>query len=266
MKRRLTRPAGFGLFPWPYKVDSGTIIKAEKKCLVWTEKEGDGNSSVIKMYYRRGLVNFMRGLLLKFRAEREFRVLEHVAGCGIPCTVPLSWNFGFRREYGFCEILRTRRIPNTTTLKKLLISEATRGGNIDLGPVFQTVHELHRCGVYHGALSTKNILIDTTDNDRGKSYVIDCACSWLFPESILGRQIAWFDLLPLVRTIERYLDKGVCRPYLVRYGLEKEAVERLYRDAGRYPSHARGRKLVKNLRKVEIFFHAILTKLNQRAH
>jgi len=147
-----------------------------------------------------------------------------------------------------------------------LSSEAINDKNFDLGPLFQLVYDMHRCGVYHGALSTKNILIDPTGNVQVKFYSIDFARGWLFPVSIIGKQIAWFDLLKLVRPIESHLGIGYCQPYLAQYGLEKGAIERFYHDAGRYQSYSRKQKRIKNVLKVKIFFYAILTQLNSRAH
>jgi len=266
MKQKLKRSAGFGFPVWPYKIDSDKIIKAEAKCLIWTEQLEDGTSVVIKMYYRRGFANFIRGMILNFRVKREFRILEHMAGCGVPCTIPLYWTFGYCKEYGFYEILHTRQIPNAISLKTFLSSEAITDKNIDLGPLFQLVYNMHRCGVYHGALSTKNILIDATGNAQVKFYSLDFARGWLFTGSIIGRQIAWFDLLKLVRSIESHLSIGDCQPYLARYGLEKGAIERFYQDAGRYPSYSRKNKRIKNVLKVKVFFYAILTHLNPRGH
>jgi len=146
-----------------------------------------------------------------------------------------------------------------------LSSEAITDKNIDLGPLFQLVYNMHRCGVYHGALSTKNILIDATGNAQAKFYSIDFARGWLFPGTIIGKQIAWFDLLKLVRSIESHLSIGDCQPYLARYGLENGAVERFYRDAGRYRSYSRKQKRIKNILKVKVFFSAILTRLKTKA-
>jgi len=266
MKQKLKPPAGLGLPVCPYKIDSDKIIKAEAKCLIWIEQLEDGSSAVIKMYYRRGFANFIREIILNFRVKREFKILKHMASCGVPCTIPLYWTFGYCKEYGFYEILHTRQIPNTISLKTLLSLETPTDKSIDLGPLFQLVYNMHRCGVYHGALSTKNILIDPTGNAQIKFYSIDFARGWLFPGSIIGKQIAWFDLFKLVRSIESHLSMGDCQPYLAQYGLEKGAIERFYQDAGRYQSYSRKQKRIKNVLKVKVFFYAILTHLNPRGH
>ena len=251
---------------WPYKMDSDKIIKAEARCLIWTEQLADGTSVVMKMYYRRGLANFIREIILNFRVKREFKILKHMADRGVPCTIPLDWTFGYCKEYGFYEILHTRQIPNTISLKTLLSSEAIIDKNIDLGPLFQLVCSMHRCGVYHGALSTKNILIDPAGNPQLKFYSIDVARGWLFPVSIIGKQIAWFDLIKLVRSIESYLGIGYCQPYLAQYGLEKGTIEKFYQDTGRYQSYSRKDKRIKNVLKVKVFFYAIFTHLSPRGH
>jgi len=266
MKQTLKLKTGPGFPAGPYKIDPDKIIKAEAKCFIWTEPLEDGTAAVMKMYYRRGFANFIRGIILNFRVKREFRILKRLAGCGVPCTLPLDWTFGYCKAYGFYEILRTRQIPNTLSLRTLLSAEAIADKDIDLGPLFQLVYNMHRCGIYHGALSPKNILIDTTGNAQIKFYSIDFARGWLFPGSIIGRQMAWFDLLKLVRSIESHLGAGGCQPYLVQYGFEKGAIERFYRDAGRCRSYSRKQKRIKNVLKVKVFFYAILTKLKQSGH
>ena len=264
MKPKFRLPAGSEFCGWPNKIDTDRIIKAEAKCLIGAEHLEDGTSAVIKMYYRRGLANFIRAKLLNFRTQREYRILKHLASCGVACTIPLFWNHGYCRDYGFYEVLCTRQIPHTLSLDTFLSSASRNDQNCDFGPLFQLVYDMHRCGVYHGALSSKNILIDATGDPQAKYYHIDFARGWLFPGSILGQRIAWFDLHKLVRKIESHLGTGTCRPYLAQYGLGKEAIEKFYRDAGRYKSFSRKNKRTKNTLKVKVFFYALLTHINQR--
>ena len=257
-------PAGSEPSGWPDNIDTDQIIKAEAKCLIGTEHLEDGTSAVMKMYYRRGIANFIRARLLNFRAQREYRILKHLANCGIACTIPLFWTHGYCKEYGFYEVLCTRQIPNTIPLDTFLSSESINDQNSDFGPLFQLVYNMHRCGVYHGALSTKNILIDAPGKPQAKYYHIDFARGWLFPSSILGQRIAWFDIHKLVRKIESYLGPGTCRPYLAQYGLGKEAIEKFYQDTRHYQSDSRKQKRIKNTLKVKVFFYALLTQINLR--
>jgi len=123
---------------------------------------------------------------------------------------------------------------------------------------------MHRCGVYHGALSSKNILIDATGGPQAKYYLVDLARGWLFPGSILGKRIAWFDILKLVRDVESDSGRGYCRPYLAQYGFGKEAIQKCYQDAYRFQSYSRKHKRIKNTLKVKVFFYALLTQINLR--
>jgi len=266
MTPKLNLPPESGSFVWPSKINTDKTIKAEANCLIFTEQLENGTSAVMKMYYRRGLANATREFVLNFRVQREFRILQHLVNYGIPCTIPLFWTYGYCKQYGFYEVLCTRQIPNAISLRTYLSSASITDKNIDLGPLMVLVYNMHRSGVYHGALSTKNILIDATGNAQAKYFHIDLARGWLFPGSIVGNRIAWFDLLKLVKKIESRLGIGYCRPYLSQYGLGGEAVEKFYRDAGRYKSTSRKHKRLKNVMKVKVFFSAILTHLNQRVH
>jgi len=266
MTPKLNLPTGSGSLVWPYKINPDKIIKAEANCLICTEQLDDGTSAVMKMYYRRGFANFIRGIIFNFRAQREYRILRHMAGCGISCSIPLFWTYGYGKEYGFYDLLYTRHIPDTISLEAFLSSASIADQKFDFGPLFQLLYNMHQCGVYHGALSTKNILIDARDDAQVKFYSIDLARGWLFPGSILGKRIAWFDILKLVRNIESHVGIGSCRPYLAQYGLGKAAIEKFYQDAGRYKSYSRKHKRIKNTLKVKVFFHAVITKINQRLH
>ena len=125
---------------------------------------------------------------------------------------------------------------------------------------------MHRCGVYHGALSTKNVLVDATDDVQAKFFVIDLARGWLFSDSILNDRLAWLDVLKLVRNIESHIGTGNCQPYLAHYGTGKEAVETISRYASRYQSYSRKQKRIKNIMKVKVFLFVIITKLSQLWH
>jgi len=259
-------PAGSGSLFWPNKIDSGNIIKAEAKCYICSVRKDDGTTAVMKMYYQRGAVNFIREKIMRFRAEREYLILNHLVRCGVSCSIPLNWIYGYCKEYGFYEILSTRQIPDTISLREFLSSTSITNKNIDWGHLFQMVQHMHSCGVYHGALSTKNILIDFKGNARPNYYIIDLARGWLFPRSIFGKQIAWFDILKLVRNIENHFGIGYCQPYLAQYGLGEGAIEKFYQDARHGQSYSRKHKRTKNVLKVKVFLYAMLTQLNQKVN
>ena len=133
-----------------------------------------------------------------------------------------------------------------------------------LESLFQMVQMMHKSGVYHGSLSTKNILIDAAGNAQPKYYIIDLARSWLFPWSIFGKSIAWYDILKIVRSIENELGIGYCEAYLARYGFGKSAIKKFYHDAKPHRSFSRKQTRIKNTLKVKIFILALVTKLAMR--
>lgn len=261
----LCRPAKrYRSFDWPSKIDTEKIIKAEANCLIWSVQLENATPAIVKMYYQRGIINYIREKSLNFRAQREFRILRRLDRNGIPCSIPLFWAYDHCKEYGFYEILCTRQISYTKTLTDFLAPKQIVKEDIDLGSLFQMVHKLHKCGVYHGALSTKNILIDAAGNAQAKYYFIDLARGWLFPGSILEKKIAWYDILKIVRSIENDLGIGYCKPYLTRYGFGKSAIEKFYQDARPHRSYSRKQKRIKNTLKVKIFILALITKLTMR--
>ena len=263
MKAQVGLSTRSGATRLPYKIYDSNTIKAEPKTLIWSEQLEDGSTAILKMYYRIGLFNFIRKKILTFRAEREFTILRHVDRKGIPCSKPLFWNNGYCREYGFYEILATRKVANIIALNKFLESKTVNDKNIDLGPLFQAVGNMHKYGVYHGALSTKNILIDAGDDDQAKYYLIDFSRALLFQDSISGKKIAWYDLLKLVRKIESNISIGYCQPYIVQYGLGKRAVQKFYETIKSYKYYSRKQKLTKNVIKVKVFFLALFTKFDR---
>lgn len=264
MTPKLKLPAASKTYGWPEKIETDQIIKAEAHCTICTVFLEDNTAAVVKMYYRRGFLNFLRGTLLNFRAQREYRILKNLASCRIPCSLPLFWTRGYCRQYGFYELICTRRILDAVSLRTFLSSGSLKGQSVDFGPLFQSLCNMHRCGIYHGALSTKNILVVATGRTCPECFLIDLARGWLFPRSIFGSRIASFDLAKLVRNIESHLGRGYCRPFLVQYGLGKEAIETLYRNTYRYKSYSRKHKRLKNYLKVKVFCFAVLTQLSQR--
>ena len=263
MKAQVGLSTRSGATSLPYKINDSNTIKAEPKTLIWSERLEDGSTAILKMYYRMGPVSYIRKKILTFRAEREFTVLRHLDRKAIPCSKPLFWNYGYCREYGFHEILATRKVTNTIALNKFFESGTVTNKNIDLGPLFQAVGNMHQYGVYHGALSTKNILIDATDDDKVKYYIIDFSRALLFQDSISGKKIAWYDLLKLVRKIESNISIGYCQPYIVQYGLGKRAVRKFYETIKSNKYYSRKQKLTKNVIKVKVFFLAIFTKFDR---
>jgi tRNA A-37 threonylcarbamoyl transferase component Bud32 len=244
----------------PSNIPSNTFIKAESKCLIWAERLENGTPAIFKMYYRRGIINFIREMILNLRTQREFKALSRLDRSGISCSKPIFWTYGYCKAYGFYEILGTRQISNAGPLTDFLAQKQVSKKDMGLESLFQMAHMMHESGIYHGALSTKNILIDAGGNDQPKYYIIDLARSCLFPGSIIGKKIAWYDIIKIVTSIESDLGIGYCKTCLARYGLKKSAIKKFYQDAKPHRSFSRKQKRVKNTRKVKIFILSWATK------
>ena len=251
-------------FVCPIGRENGEIVKAEAKCLIFSDRSDDSIPAVRKIYRHRGPANFIREKILWFRAEREYRILVHLTACGISCSRPLNWTYGYCREFGFYEILSTRQIPAAVCLREFLSCSSNLKDTIDLGPLFHTVLRMHNCGVYHGALSTKNILVVFRIDGVPEYYLVDLASGWLFARSIRTKRIARYDLFKLVKNLEAALGTGFCRPYLAQYGLSSKTIDNFYRDLAPYRSLSRKQRRIKNWLKIRIFLSALLGRLDLR--
>ncbi len=244
----------------PAELGEARRIKSEPKCLIWSGRLSDGTAAVLKMYRRRGLADTVRGKVFRTRAEREYAALKRLERHGVPCSRPLFWRRGYCRTHGFFETLATREIPRATPLDAHLTAEAAAAGVIDFRPLFEAVGRMHRHGVYHGALSPKNILIVSSDR-APRLFLIDLARSRLFSESIRGRRIARYDLIQLVVKLERHLGTGACRAGLRAYGLDREAADALYAEARGWGRLSRSRKGAQAALALRIFLAAAAARL-----
>jgi hypothetical protein len=220
------------------------LIKDEPKCLIWSERLEDGTPAVLKMYRHRGAAGFLRESLFGFRAAREYAALSCLERLGIPCSRPLFWKWGYDRAHGFHETLATREIEGAVALNAAWTAPETAKLEIDGEALFEAVARMHKGGVFHGALSPKNILVIPGGSLPAAFHLVDTARSKLFPASIFGRRIAAYDLLQLVVKLERFLGQGACKPYLHRYGLDADSIERLYAEAANYGTLRRRDKLI----------------------
>lgn len=236
-------------------------IKSEPKCLIWSGRLANGTAVVLKMYRHRGVADTLRGRAFRTRAEREYAALKRLERRGVPCSRPLYWRRGYCRAHGFFEALATREIPRATPLDAHLTAEAAATEAIDFRPLFEAVGRMHRHGVYHGALSPKNILI-VSSGGAPRLFLIDLARSRLFSESIRGRRIARYDLIQLVVKLERHLGTGACRAGLSAYGLDPQAIDALYAEARGWGSLSRSRKVAQATLALKVFLSAAAARLN----
>lgn len=201
-----------------------TLIKAEPRTLIWAESLPSGGRAVVKLYRLRGSLDPLRRLFVPYRVEREYRLLAKLFDGGVPCAKPLGWSHGNNSRHGRHELLTTREIPRTTPLNLRL-----RGARPirDLTPLFRLARQMHDCGVSHGAFYPANILVSSDAEGGMELRIIDLAHGCSFSRGIVGTRPADFDLLDMLRAIERVAPIDGCARWLEGYGAGTEHVRKL---------------------------------------
>jgi tRNA A-37 threonylcarbamoyl transferase component Bud32 len=209
-----------GAAAWPDQ----KLIKAEPETLIWDEPLPGGGRAVVKLYRNRGAFDPVRRLFVPYRVEREFRLLETLFVCGVPCPEPLRWSQGDNARHARHELLATREIPRAVPLKSRL-----RGARPapDLAPLFGLARKMHDCGVSHGAFYPANILVSPGPGGREELHIVDLAHGCGFSRGIVGTRPADFDLLDMLRAIERVAPIDDCKYWLEGYGTGSDHVREL---------------------------------------
>ena len=217
------------------------VLKRETGTVIWVETRPGGERTVVKLYRKRGAGPASRARITRFRAEREYRRLRHLQRWNIPCTEPLSWGAGWSTDHGFHEVLVMREVPNAVELREYVRTEG-----IPLAPLYQMVRRMHESGLCNQTLYARNVLV-SRDAPPGEGYVIaDIPRSWTFPQSIVGTDMALYDLLDLTAELEKI---GVPRKAipLDAYGLDERA-EKWWAKAQKRNSRAKLRRLARDAR------------------
>jgi len=200
-----------------------SVLKREDRTLVWREQAPDGLPTVAKLYRKRGPVTELRSRLFRFRVEREFLRLAHLARWGVPVTIPLAWGHGWSRRDGFHELLLMKEVPAAKPLDEWLRELRERGGGggqFDIRSLVCTVRRMHESGLCHQTLYAANVLVRTEPAGDVALVLSDIPRSWVFPHSLVGTRLALWDLLDLQYT----LAEAGCFP-------EDELVETYGREA-----------------------------------
>lgn len=181
-------------------------IKKEENTRIWHVTLEDGEKAVVKIYRHRGLKKFWGKTNFRCRVKREYQHLQFLQQLGIPSSEPLFWGRGADSDLGPFELLATREISRALPLSEILAQSPERTEELNWPLLYQALRRMHQSGLYHGALTLKNILLSSDAKGVESFFFIDMAMSIQFRRDITGTRMAWFDLLQLTRSLSRYLD------------------------------------------------------------
>lgn len=208
------------------------LIKVEPKTLIWVEPLPDGGRAVVKVYRRRAFYDPLRRILVAYRTRREYELLAHLHRNDVPCVEPLWWSHGRDHRHGLHEMLATRQLDGAVALSDLL--RAAPAAMPDLAPLFQLARCMHESGVSHGAFYPSNILVATPAHSPPSYHLIDLAHGRHFTGSIVGTRPAIFDLLDMLRAIERQAPLTGCERWIAGYGQNAEDTRQLLERFARH--------------------------------
>ena len=229
------------------------FLKQEHKTLHWEQNVQDVEA-VIKVYCHRSFLTRWREKTFQFRVEREFEALSKLCHANIPSSQPLFWGYGNCNQLGRFEALAMRKIPHVIPLKEFLQKVDKKTDLLKFEMLFHHIRQMHEAGIYHGALSPKNILMTATPATLPTFYIIDMAQSILFSKTITGTKFAWYDLLNIARGLKFYCHHVDIPPLLTHYGFSEAKIEAFTQSLNQYnPS-----KHTRNYLRGEFLFRRLL--------
>jgi len=198
-----TWPPALVLMHPEYAAQDYQVLAVDHQALIWRKRFADNTAAIIKLYHHRGAISWIREHLFHFRVEREFMTLNHLHLNGISCSKPLFWTKGKLPHYGGrFEALATEEIPNAVSLFEYInapaIEHELQTLLVECGIL---VRKMHACGVYHGALFSRNILLGGVDRITPHAYIIDTPQAVVYPFDITGTRLAEIDLMNLCCTL-----------------------------------------------------------------
>lgn len=218
------------------------VLKRERKTIIWRQVDDHGRSVAVKLYRHRGALNAFRGYLAGCRTAREDRRLRHLLRWGVPCSIPLGWWRGWMPEHGFYEVLAMLEVPDSTRLDEWLVGQHSEELLRDL---FGSVRAMHESGLCHQVLVGRNVLVAPGADGSLHCVIIDLPRAWIFPRSIVGSRMAWFDLQDLTFNL---VSNGVPEASvpLDAYGLDEGQRTLLWGSLGYHP-HGKVRRRTRDL-------------------
>ncbi len=212
------------------------VIHISRETLVWAVRHQNEIPLVYKLYKKRGPISWVREHLCQFRVEREFHALSHLARQSIPCSRPVYWTKGRDAQYGGRhEVLVTEEIPDAIACNawlKTATLEQVEEVVVAIGGLFRDMHE---SGFYHGALYTRNVLLDQAGASGCRPYIIDVPQAIVFPHSLVDSKLAKMDILNFCMKLRRHFpDSSVLTRLLNSYGLGPEETKRFLSGVAGY--------------------------------
>jgi lipopolysaccharide kinase (Kdo/WaaP) family protein len=231
------------------------IIKEEPGTIIWTSVLPAGERIVIKMYRHRGIVNSIRGRVVKYRVEREYDRLRHLADWDVPCTPPVGWTHGYSPERGFYEMLATSLVPDAEDLASWL----EQGKSCDFTELFALVRRMHESGFLHHVLYARNILVTGGQSAKRTFLISDLPRSRIFPRSLVGTRLAMLDVADLVDTLKQ-LEIAPNEIPLEAYGFSPVEIQRISKLIGSY-RNTRIRRILRDIESRARHLGAILAAI-----
>ena len=183
--------------------------------------ETPAGACVLRHYRRGGLAarvstdKYLWTGARRTRPFREFRLLDHLAGSGLPVPAPVAARYVRHGMYYLGDLI-VRRIPDVETLAERLDRGAL--DTVVAGRVGKTIARFHAAGACHADLNAHNVLLDDRnfvsliDFDRGR--LRKPALAW--QQANLVRLRRSFDKLGARKRIEDF-DARFWHPMLAAY-------------------------------------------------
>jgi tRNA A-37 threonylcarbamoyl transferase component Bud32 len=100
-----------------------------------------------------------------------------------------------------------------------------------LASLYRHIRAMHGLGIYHGALSWKNVLLAPGADGRPLCHLADFSRALRFPGDLFGTGMARVDLEHLTQQLLPREGEDACAEFLEAYGLDARASGRVVEAA-----------------------------------